>query len=189
MVVVAVCVAYVLGCLSPGWWLVRRRTGADVRTTGSGGTGATNAARVLGPRAFVLVLLLDAAKGAAAVLLARWMLPDEPWSALALPAAVAGHIWPAFLGFRGGRGAGPLLGGCLALNPWFAAAAALPAAAAALLVRRRLAITAAAGLGGIVSAGWLLPTTAERVSFALSVALVLLAHRSHFVRALQRPVP
>lgn len=189
MLAVALCIAYALGCLAPGWWLVRRKTGDDLRTTGSGGTGATNAARVLGARAFVVVLALDAGKAAVAVLIARWLLPENPWSALALPAVVAGHIWPAPLRFQGGRGAGPLLGGSLALNVWFAVAAAVPAAVVAAIVRRRFATTVAAACGGVIAAAWLLPGIPERVAFGLAVALVALAHRSHFVRALQRPVP
>lgn len=136
MLALALLLAYALGCLSPGWWLVRRKTGGDLRTHGSGVTGATNAARVLGPRAGVAVLALDAAKATLAVLLARWLVPANAWHAFALPAVVAGHIWPAPLRFRGGRGAGPLLGGCLALNPLFALAAAAPAALAAAFTRR-----------------------------------------------------
>ena len=189
MLAIALCLAYVLGCLSPGWWLVRRKTGADLRATGSGGTGATNAARVLGGWAFAVVLLLDAGKTAIAVLVARALLPGNPWHALAMPAAVAGHIWPAQLRFKGGRGAGPLLGGCVALNPWFLVAAAAPAALVAVFVRHTFALTTAAALGGIAAAWWLLPTTPERTAFAAAVALVVLAHRSHFVRAWHRPVP
>jgi acyl phosphate:glycerol-3-phosphate acyltransferase len=189
MLAVALCLSYLLGCFSPGWWLVRRATGADLRQTGSGGTGATNAARVLGERAFAVVLLLDAAKAAAAVVLARVLAPADPWHALALPVAVAGHIWPAPLRFRGGRGAGPLLGGCVALNPLFAVAAAVPATVVGLLTRRRLAATVAATAGGIAAAWWLLPSIPERMAFAAAVALVILAHRSYFMRASSRPVP
>ncbi|PTX91358.1 glycerol-3-phosphate acyltransferase [Opitutus sp. ER46] len=183
MLIVALCVGYALGCLSPGWLLVRRATGQDLRQTGSGGTGATNAARVLGGRAFLLVMALDALKAAAAVLLARWLAPETPWHVLAMPAAVAGHIWPAPLRFKGGKGAAPLLGGAVALNPFFLVAAAIPAAIAAVFVRRTFVLTTAAAAGGIASAAWLLPGTPERVAFAATVGLVLLAHRSHFVRA------
>jgi acyl phosphate:glycerol-3-phosphate acyltransferase len=189
MLIVALCLAYAFGCLSPGWWLVRRSTGTDLRTTGSGMTGATNAARVLGNSGFALVLLLDAAKAAAAVWVARLLIPENPWFALAMPSAVVGHIWPAPLRFQGGRGAGPLLGGCVALNPLFVVAAAVPATIAGAITRRRFAATVAAALGGIVAAWWLLPTTPGRVSFALAVAFVVLAHRSYFVRTSHRPVP
>lgn len=189
MLAAALCIGYLLGCLSPGWWLVRRATGSDLRHIGSGGTGATNAGRVLGERGFAFVLVLDTAKAAVAVLVARALVPADPWHALALPAAVAGHIWPAHLRFRGGRGAAPLLGGCVALNPWFVVAASVPAVVVGGIVRRRFAATVAAALGGIVAAWWLLPGTADRVAFAAAVGLVILAHRPHFVRPSNRPVP
>ncbi len=189
MLALALCLSYALGCVSPGWWLVRRTTGGDLRSEGSGGTGATNAARVLGPGGFVLVLLLDAAKAVLAVSLARRLTHADPWHALALPLVVAGHIWPVTLRFRGGKGAGPLLGGCVALNPWFAVAAAVPAALTAVFKRRTFAITSAAAAGGIGCAWWLLPDLPARVAFASAVGLVLVAHRTHFARMFNHSVP
>ncbi len=189
MLLFALFLAYALGCFSPGWWLVRLKTGTDLRTTGSGGTGATNTARLLGPRLGVFVLALDAAKAAVAVLLAGWLAPAHAWHVLALPAVVAGHIWPATLRFRGGRGAGPLLGGCLALHPLFALAAGIPAALVATVTRRSFALAAAATLGGIGAAAWLLPAREPRVAFAAAVGLVLLAHRDHLTPILRRTPP
>lgn len=189
MIFVVLCVGYALGCFSPGWLLVRQSTGTDLRTAGSGGTGATNAARVLGSWAFAVVLILDAAKAAAAVLIARWLASDNPWHVLALPAVIGGHIWPVTLRFQGGKGAGPLLGGSLALNPWFVVAAGIPALITLAFTRRTFAVTTAAALGGIASAWWLLPATPARTAFALAVGFVILAHRSHFMRSLRRPVP
>ena len=189
MLALALLLAYALGCFSPGWWLVRRKTGGDLRAHGSGVTGATNAARVLGPRTGFLVLALDTAKAALAVLLARWLAPAAAWHVLALPAVVAGHIWPAPLRFRGGRGAGPLLGGCLALHPLFALAAGAPAALAAVFTRRSFVLAVAATLGGIAAAAWLLPGREARVAFAAAVALVLLAHRDRLPKRDTRPKP
>jgi glycerol-3-phosphate acyltransferase PlsY len=186
MIVLALCLAYGLGCLSPGWWLVRRATGGDLRDQGSGGTGATNAARVLGGWAFATVLLLDAAKAAGAVLLARALASDTPWHVLALPAAVAGHIWPAPLRFRGGKGAGPLLGGAVALNPWFLAAAVAGAGLGAAVNRRVRVATTSAAVAGVAASPWLLPGRPERVAFAVAVALVVLAHRRYFMRPSDR---
>jgi glycerol-3-phosphate acyltransferase PlsY len=144
---------------------------------------------VLGSKTFGVVLLLDVAKAVVAVLVARWLAPANPWWALALPAVVAGHIWPAPLRFQGGRGAGPLLGGCLALNPWFGVAAAVPAAVFSVFTRRRIIITTAAAAGGIACAWWLLPLTPARVAFGLALAMVILAHRTHFMRSIHRSVP
>lgn len=189
MLALVLCVAYALGCISPGWWLVRRTTGVDLRTTGSGATGATNAARVLGGKAFALVMTLDAVKAGIAILFARAVLQDPTWHSLAMPAVVVGHIWPATLRFRGGRGAAPLLGGSVALNPWFLAAAAVPAALVACFKRRTFAITSAAAAGGIACAWWLLPSLPDRIAFGISVAFVVIAHRSHFVKTSPSPVP
>jgi glycerol-3-phosphate acyltransferase PlsY len=187
VLVFALILAYALGCLSPGWWLVRRKTGADLRAQGSGVTGATNAGRVLGPAAGILVLALDAAKGALAVLVAGWIARASAWPALALPAVVAGHIWPAPLRFRGGRGAGPLLGGCIALNPFFALAAGAPAALAAVFTRRTFVLATAATLGGIGAAWWLLPAREPRIAFAAAIVLVLAAHFGHVKKLRRHP--
>lgn len=108
---------YALGVLNAAYYLVRGRRGCDIRDLGSGTAGATNAGRVLGRRGFLIVLTLDAAKGAVAVGLARW-LSGDPWVILAAQGgAVLGHIWPLQLGFRGGKGVATLVGGWIATNP------------------------------------------------------------------------
>src|SRR4051812_49463505 len=103
--------AYLLGCASPAHLAARWRLGRDIRTLGSGNAGARNAARVLGPRLGAAVLLADLAKGTLAVALARRLGVDGPGQVLAVTAAVAGHVWPAQLGFRGGEGVGGGFGG------------------------------------------------------------------------------
>lgn len=109
--------SYVLGGVSAGYWLVRWRTGGDVREQGSGATGATNVGRVLGPSGFVLTLLFDAGKAALVVLTARhFELGKLAEHACAL-AVLAGHVWPVQLRFRGGKGVAPLLGAWLVLQP------------------------------------------------------------------------
>ena len=178
--------AYLLGGVSPGWWLARRATGVDLRSQGSGATGATNAGRVLGARGYAAVVVLDVAKGAVAVWAALLLAPGHPWAALAAPAVVAGHIWPVWLRFRGGRGAAPLLGACLALNAWIAAVAGVPGLAAWIILRKGFAARAAAFLAAAPAAWWLMPGTASRVSFALAWLLVLLAHRGHIGKILSR---
>lgn len=115
--------AYLLGSVSPGYWFVRWRTGGDVRrhftgSTGStGSTGARNAGRVLGRAGLVVIALLDIAKGAVPVLIGRWLGLDDAWLAAIACAVVAGHIWPLFLRFHGGRGLSPAIGAILVLHP------------------------------------------------------------------------
>lgn len=112
--------AYLIGSIPFGYLIVKLRGEGDVRETGSGGTGATNVTRRAGRAAGVLTLVLDAAKGAVAVLLARWLLTDDFgvnwWVAGAAVAAIAGHVFPVWLGFRGGKGVATGLGvfACLA---------------------------------------------------------------------------
>jgi acyl phosphate:glycerol-3-phosphate acyltransferase len=113
--------AYLLGSIPFGYILVRLVAGADIRESGSGGTGATNVSRRAGKFAGVLTLLLDALKGAAAVLIARWVFGDQPsaawWVAAAGIAALLGHIFPVWLGFRGGKGVATGVGIFLVVAP------------------------------------------------------------------------
>lgn len=121
--------AYLLGSIPFGYLIVRLKGGGDVREIGSGGTGATNVSRRAGKMAGILTLALDALKGAAVVVLARWLLtPDFSiswWVVIAGLTAVLGHIFPVWLGFRGGKGVATGLGVFLSLSPAAVACAAL----------------------------------------------------------------
>lgn len=113
--------AYLLGSIPFGYLIVRAKEGADVRETGSGGTGATNVTRRAGKKAGLITLLLDAAKGLVAVASARWLLTDgfeiNWWVAAASVLAVVGHCFPVWLGFRGGKGVATGVGVFLGLSP------------------------------------------------------------------------
>ena len=175
--------AYLLGGVSPGYWLVRLRTGEDVRTVGSGATGATNAARVLGGGGFALVLALDALKGALAAFAARWAGLDGGWEFAAALAVVVGHVWPVMLGFRGGKGLGPLLGAWLVLAPLAIGACLLISGVAWGLTRRRVP----SGLFGVLLlpvATWFSTKSVPATAFTfVTFGIVALAHRSHFISA------
>src|SRR5262245_39889109 len=99
--------AYLLGSIPFGYLLVKYvfTSGEDVRKIGSGATGATNVTRRAGLKAGILTYLLDVLKGAAAVLLMQALTGGNyAWMGAAAVAAIAGHIFPVFLGFRGGKG-------------------------------------------------------------------------------------
>lgn len=115
---IALVVAYLLGSVPTGYLLTRYIAGVDLRGIGSGGTGATNAQRALGTRWGIVVLVVDLLKGVAAVLLARWLDVSHLWVALAGIAVVAGHCWPVWLRFRGGKGVATGAGAAFALSPW-----------------------------------------------------------------------
>ncbi|MCY3969533.1 MAG: glycerol-3-phosphate 1-O-acyltransferase PlsY [Acidobacteria bacterium] len=114
---VAVALSYLLGSLPWSYLIVRLHRGIDVRTIGSRSAGATNVLRASGKWAALLALLLDAAKGAAAVVLARSLEVGSWWLAAAAVAAVAGHVFPLFLGFRGGKGVATAAGVLALLVP------------------------------------------------------------------------
>lgn len=110
--------AYMLGSV-PSSYLAGRARGVDLREHGSGNLGATNAYRVLGARAAVPVLLTDLAKGFLPVaLFPGWDGSGDPSLAIAYGvAAIAGHVWPIWLGFRGGKGVATGAGVLVALAP------------------------------------------------------------------------
>lgn len=122
----AVVVAYLLGSIPFGLIIGKLKSGIDVRQQGSGKTGATNVMRSVGRKFGVLTIVLDVAKAAGAVLLARVIVSSEVMVAgiatqqelaqvLAGFAAIAGHNWPVFGGFRGGRGVTATFGTLLAI--------------------------------------------------------------------------
>jgi glycerol-3-phosphate acyltransferase PlsY len=111
-------IAYLLGSIPFGLILAKLFGSTDVRKEGSGNIGATNVARVAGPLAGILTLLLDAAKGAAAVLLAgRYSNDSAMWMMIAGLAALVGHCFPIWLKFKGGKGVATAAGVYLALCP------------------------------------------------------------------------
>lgn len=108
---------YLLGSLSFAFLLVRWRTGSDIRTEGSGNAGATNVLRAHGKALGLAVALLDVAKGSAAVLLVRLVTADPRYAAAAGFAAILGHVFPLYSGFRGGKGVATAVGAFLVLAP------------------------------------------------------------------------
>lgn len=110
--------AYLLGSVPFGYLLVRWQKGVDVRSTGSGSTGATNVMRNIGIVGFVATFILDVGKGTAAVLLASRLTSGDPrWIAASSVAAILGHCFPVWLKFRGGKGVATGVGVFLALAP------------------------------------------------------------------------
>jgi len=146
--------AYLLGSIPFGYLIVRWQKGVDVRSTGSGSTGATNVMRNLGVLGFVITFLLDVGKGTFAVLLAsrltsssaHWIpLSGDPrWIALASIAAILGHCFPVWLKFRGGKGVATGVGVFIALAP-VQVAMALAVFAIVLLIWRYVSLASIAG--------------------------------------------
>jgi acyl phosphate:glycerol-3-phosphate acyltransferase len=115
MLLLTAVLAYLMGSV-PFGVLVTRAVGlGDLRAIGSGNIGATNVLRTGNKGAALATLLLDGAKGAVAVLLARWLLAEDAAQVAGL-AAFLGHLYPVWLGFKGGKGVATFLGVLLALN-------------------------------------------------------------------------
>ena len=113
-------IAYLIGSIPTGYLIVKSKTGDDIRTIGSGSTGATNVKRVLGKKWFFIVLLLDAFKGALPVVLAKLFVTAGAHlglaPVLASIAVIIGHSKSCFLGFKGGKSVASGVGTILALN-------------------------------------------------------------------------
>ena len=192
----SVLISYLLGSI-PTSAIAARMRGIDLRAEGSGNLGFTNALRILGPRAAVPVLIIDIAKGLVAVtVVARALGTSSPLgpTGIALAAglaAVAGHIWPAFARFRGGKGAATACGVFLALAPL----ATLAVAAVWLII---VLTTRYVSPGSIISAALLpfavfiearsrgiaQPLTLVIAAAAVAAAIIL-KHRSNIRRLLR----
>jgi glycerol-3-phosphate acyltransferase PlsY len=203
-------IAYLLGSIPFGYLIVRATQGADVRTSGSGGTGATNVSRRAGKMAGVFTLLLDALKGVAAIAIARTVLKLETpwvehgsgpggllpqsaqwWLAAAAVAVIVGHIFPVWLGFRGGKGVATGVGVFLMLTPFALALAAVVFLIVAWWTRYvSLASILAAvtiPLFVMLPAGWVRPFACGPLLGAAvtGAALIVFAHRGNIRRLLQ----
>jgi glycerol-3-phosphate acyltransferase PlsY len=191
-----VVVAYLLGSIPFGYLVVRASGGGDVRETGSGGTGATNVTRRAGKGAGVLTLALDALKGAAAVVFARVMLTEGAgeawWVAAAAVVAVAGHVFPVWLGFRGGKGVATGLGVFAVLAP-LALACALPVFVLVVWATRYVSLGSIVAAALVPLAVWALGARAARAEEVTSVltasalggALIIFMHRANIGRLLR----
>lgn len=175
--------AYLLGSVSAGLLLARRR-GIDLRSVGSGNVGATNVGRALGKGAGRRVLALDAAKGGLAAATARLCLgADDPWTAAAGTAAVVGHCFPIWHGFRGGKGAATAAGVLLVLSPP-AGLAAVGAYVGLKTLSRRASVGSLGGalVGAGVTLGLHGPGSPRTWMAAAVLAVVVLRHRENLER-------
>jgi acyl phosphate:glycerol-3-phosphate acyltransferase len=151
LAIIVIVAAYLIGGIPWGIVVARVIGGPDPRSLGSGRTGGANTMRAIGPRAALVAGLLDAAKGAVAVLLAMWLGLPPLVQSLAAMAAIIGHSRSPYIGFKGGRGVAPGWGALLVIEP-IVALAVLPVFLVVLLVTRisslaSLATSIAAAIG------------------------------------------
>ena len=181
--------AYLLGSV-PFGLLIGKAAGVDIRRAGSGNIGATNVSRLAGSRLGALTLLLDAGKALVAVLAASWLLAGRPDRELGVAlcggAAFLGHLYPLYLGFRGGKGVATALGIFLYLEP----VATLAAAVIFIGVVYNWgyvslgSLTAVLLLPGLI---WLISASAPHALLAVGVAaLIWLKHHENIVRLMNQ---
>jgi len=179
-------IAYLLGSIPFGYLIVRWQKGIDIRTTGSGGTGATNVMRNLGIAGFAATFVLDFAKGYAAIWITSRLTGGDPnWIAAAAVAAIAGHIFPVWLRFHGGKGVATGVGVFVALAP-------IPMAFVVVIFLVVLATWRYVSLGSIVASAafpalvYLLnhPATAIVLGAAGAAVLVIASHHANIRRLL-----
>jgi glycerol-3-phosphate acyltransferase PlsY len=179
--------AYLLGCFTTGYYLVRLLTGQDIRSLSSGNLGSRNVGRLLGAKGFILTFLGDAGKGALAVGVVQMLGGNHLMQLVALTAVTAGHIWPLQLHFRGGKGFATLAGGLLLLDPLILLLGLLLCAMLYPLIRR----TTMTGLIALALTPLIMSvvrvrgnqsfSAADFLLYCLLVLMVLGAHRSNIL--------
>lgn len=183
---IAIPVGYLLGSVPFGLIISRVFRGVDLREYGSGKTGTTNVLRTVGVRGAAAVLVLDMGKAVLGVAIVRLVFDSPGAEAAAAMAALVGHNWPVFSGFRGGRGTAPGWGGLYILSP-------LSGVAATVIGVPVLALSRYASLGSLLGAvsgvitmavlaavGWVAP---EYLWFGgLGLALIVARHRDNIGR-------
>ncbi len=178
--------AYLLGAF-PTSYLVARTKGVDLRQEGSGNLGATNVYRVLGLLPAILVLIVDLAKGFAPVwFFPQWDARTGAWDLAYGIAAIAGHVWPVFTKFHGGKGVATAGGTVLALAP-VAMTIAFFVWIGTLLLTRTASIASllAAILVPIMARGAAAPRSVVMYSLLLAI-IVWWTHRWNLVRLVRR---
>lgn len=185
MLLVMIVSGYLLGCFNTGYYLVRWKSGTDIRAVASGGTGSRNVGRMLGTAGFMATLAGDAGKGWLAVWGATHAGADLPLQAAVLLACICGHIWPFQLSFRGGKGFATFAGGMLLLQPLVLLAGFLLSTLFLIGFRR----TTISGLAALLCSPllWILKSMYDRgqpdspafAVYCLIVLTVLYGHRNN----------
>ena len=180
-------IAYLLGSIPFGYLLVRWRTGADIRASGSGNIGATNVLRTTGRIAGFATLLLDIAKGYLAVWISARLSGNSPfWMGAAALAVIVGHAYPVFLKFKGGKAVASFVGAFLFLAPQAVAATAI-IFVVMVVWTRHLSMGSIAGAAAFPLGYWLLelPPVPLLVFSILGAALILYRHSANIQRLRQ----
>lgn len=171
-IAIAIVSAYLMGSFPAAYIVARLRKGIDIREVGSRNMGATNVLYEVGIPEGLLVFCVDVGKGAAAVMLARWLGASFVIQLAAGGVSVLGHAFPIFLKFRGGKGAGAFLGALAPLMPQ-AIPYYLGLFVILLLISRSTTLSYGAALLSVPFMAWLIYHSSELVIFIVVMLLVL----------------
>lgn len=174
MLLLTAVLGYLLGSIPFGMVVTRAMGLGDLRAIGSGNIGATNVLRTGNKGAALATLLLDGGKGAVAVLLARWLVGEDAAQVAGL-AAFLGHLYPVWLGFKGGKGVATFLGVLLALNWQVGLAVCLTWLVSAVATR----ISSIAALMAAASSGLWILWLSDGSLLILSLILTILIYVRH----------
>ncbi len=181
---ISIVIAYLLGSIPFGYMLTRLTTGRDVRASGSGNIGATNVLRTAGKKLGIATLALDILKGVAAVALADWLTSSDPaWMALAALAVSAGHVFPVFLGFKGGKAVATFAGAFGYLMP-LVMLAAIVIFVIAVGATKYISAGSVLGAGTFPLGAWIIlhPSAVEMLAVIAACALILYRHKENLER-------
>ena len=179
--------AYLLGSIPFGLLLTRFAGLGDIRAIGSGNIGATNVMRTGNKKLGIATLLLDAAKGAAAVLLVR-QLYSEQLALLAALFVVIGHIYPVWLRFKGGKGVATTLGALFGLH-WLLGATVCAIWLITFLIKRTSSLSALLSISLSPVAAYFIAGANVAVLCVLLAALIIYTHRANIGRLLSGTEP
>jgi glycerol-3-phosphate acyltransferase PlsY len=174
--------AYLIGGISTGYLLVRTLRDVDLRTIGSGSLGATNTGRVLGRKAFYFTMVMDILKGALVVLLARSLEFQPDIVCAVVVAVIAGHIWPLWLHFHGGKGIATSFGAFVALDYKIALMGCVVLLITYLVTRKFLPSWIATLVAMPLIAYFLGNPMSVVISLLVSAVIILIAHKSNIMQ-------
>jgi acyl phosphate:glycerol-3-phosphate acyltransferase len=189
--------SYLLGSFPTGYLAARILKGIDIREQGSGSIGATNVLRTLGKGPAIVVLLVDAAKGAGAIALAHWLYSYAPNAIVSLPVLVAiagitavfGHSLPVWLNFKGGKSVATSLGVLLAMS-WQVGLGCLAVFGVVLAISRIVSLSSIVGAIAVSILMFLLNQPFPYLLFGIAAGIyVIWRHRSNIQRLLAGTEP
>ena len=182
-----VLVGYIIGSLPTAYIFGKRLKNRDIRGMGDGNMGARNAYHELGHKIGILIFFIDAAKGCLVILLAQHFHASQTIILITGVAAIAGHNWSVFVGFRGGRGEATTMGILLVLIPESTLIIAVPTIVV-LLIRKNVILASAVFFIGLLLVNWWLRVPGILVFYGIALPIMVALTHYFRVRHVEKPI-